>query len=123
MARQNMEILPDATFIEPPLEPKIKPSWKSGEFWASIGVAVVAIIGAAVGLGLVKPEDQAMLSQNITSIVGSIGSLVIAGATVYGYMAKRFQYKADVARAAVQMRFSETAKPADVTISQVTETK
>ena len=56
----------------------MKPGIKTSEFWKSI---VMALIGLAVTLGWIKPEDATTLQTGVMQIVG--GVIMVAPTVAY----------------------------------------
>ena len=61
---------------------KIKPGWKTTEFWKSI---ITAVIGIALTLGWLRPEEATNLNQGLMMIMGGI----ITVAPIVAYIISR----------------------------------
>lgn len=71
----------------------------------------VSVVMAFVSLGYINPNDSEAVAQNVTSIIGSIGALVVGVAGLWKYTHERAAIKRESMRTEMQSKVAMMSSP------------
>ncbi len=70
--------------------PKVKPGWKTTEFWVSIVAQITTVL---VLIGVLNQGDSTSLNASIAESIEAVGIVIVNALVVLGYIKSRTEVK------------------------------